>query len=516
MTSSGAPRGRHVVAQGQLEADEVLEHRGDPAAPAVEVEVAEVDAVDLDGAGLGVVEAAEQLGQRGLARAVLADDGQRRPGRDGQVEARRAPARSLARVGEGDVAEADLARRACPSAGPVAAAQRAPPGAIGLAQAQDRGHRGGGAVERPVEAAEGDHADVPTAAWAKATSRPRSRRPSAAASASDQNTTRLAASDQQQAPQHRAAPAGGWPRTAARGAACGGRRSGRWSSPPGRTGAAPWPPAGRPPGGRRTRRRAGPRAPPRCCGPSRPPLSRSSQWVASQAPASTSGAHQAKPNSTTAEARPPSSSTSPAAMKSIEMRQRRAGHAQVEVAGHVQVVGELGVLEVAHARRLDAGLGELGRRARPQAVAEVGADRLVDRGEHLDRTNTTPTKASGPARSSPACTAPTSTPIAMANRAGRRPRATSTTHQATARGRSARGRTAKNFHSGRSRSRRTIDGPPGALGSSRMHRVDQEGSLATMAGATGWSHFSTARCRWAHVCSGDLTRCHDAGARSIR
>ena len=43
--------------------------------------------VDLDRAGRRVVEAAQQLGQRGLAGAVLTDDGHRCAGRDRQVEA---------------------------------------------------------------------------------------------------------------------------------------------------------------------------------------------------------------------------------------------------------------------------------------------------------------------------------------------------------------------------------------------------------------------------------------------
>src|SRR3989442_1046689 len=73
------------------------------------------------------------------------------------------------------------------------------------------------------------------------------------------------------------------------------------------------------------------------------------------------------------------------------------------------------------------------------------------------RTNTIPAKVSGPARWSPRCTAPTSTPIAMANTAGSRPRRTSATHQATARTRSAFGRTPKNVHSLRSRRRRNTD-----------------------------------------------------------
>ena len=88
--------GRHVVAQRQLESNEVLEDRRHPRPPAIEVELAQIDAVDLDGAGLGVVEPAEQLGQRRLAGAVLADDRQRRPGGDRQIEA---VEHRLARVG---------------------------------------------------------------------------------------------------------------------------------------------------------------------------------------------------------------------------------------------------------------------------------------------------------------------------------------------------------------------------------------------------------------------------------
>jgi len=61
-----------VLAERQLEADEVLEHRGEAGAPGVEVDLAQVDAVDLDRAGLGIVEAAEELGERRLPGAVLA------------------------------------------------------------------------------------------------------------------------------------------------------------------------------------------------------------------------------------------------------------------------------------------------------------------------------------------------------------------------------------------------------------------------------------------------------------
>ena len=53
----GAPAGRHVVAQRQLEADEILKHGGRPRAPGGEIELAQVDAVDFDRAGLRVVQA---------------------------------------------------------------------------------------------------------------------------------------------------------------------------------------------------------------------------------------------------------------------------------------------------------------------------------------------------------------------------------------------------------------------------------------------------------------------------
>ena len=107
----GRAGGRDVVAQRQLEADEVLEHRGDARAPGSRVERAQIDAVDLDRAGLRVVEPAQQLGERGLAGAVLTHDRQRRAGGDRQVEAvehrqrRRRDSRS-ARRGSGSRARA--------------------------------------------------------------------------------------------------------------------------------------------------------------------------------------------------------------------------------------------------------------------------------------------------------------------------------------------------------------------------------------------------------------------------
>ena len=64
-----------------------------------------------------------------------------------------------------------------------------------------------------------------------------------------------------------------------------------------------------------------------------------------------------------------------------------------------------------------------------------------------------PTNASGPARESPLCTAPTRTPIAMANVAGSAPRSRRASHHASARPGAAFNRTLKNFHSLRSLTR---------------------------------------------------------------
>ena len=68
------------------------------------------------------------------------------------------------------------------------------------------------------------------------------------------------------------------------------------------------------------------------------------------APPSTSGAHQAKPNSTTAEARPATSSTRPPAMKSIEIDSGGPVMPRSKSRATVRSLGELRVLEVADAR----------------------------------------------------------------------------------------------------------------------------------------------------------------------
>src|SRR4051794_25325376 len=143
----GCAEGCHVVAQGGLVPDEVLEDGGDAAAPVGEVEVAEVGAVDLDGAAGRVVEAAQEVGEGGLAGAVLPDDGEGGAGRDGQVEA--GEDGWAGAVGEGELAEADFVAGQA-GGGSGAGGQVAVFGhAVGEA-VDDRPGAGGG-VEPPVE-----------------------------------------------------------------------------------------------------------------------------------------------------------------------------------------------------------------------------------------------------------------------------------------------------------------------------------------------------------------------------
>src|SRR5262245_6398269 len=52
---------RNVVAERQLKADEVLKNGGDSRSPAVQIEIAEINTIDFDRAGLWIVEPAQQL-----------------------------------------------------------------------------------------------------------------------------------------------------------------------------------------------------------------------------------------------------------------------------------------------------------------------------------------------------------------------------------------------------------------------------------------------------------------------
>ena len=68
--------------QGPL-VPELAEILPDAFAPRIDIERAQVEAVDLNRSALRVVQPAQQFRQRRLARAVLTDDRQRRTGGDG-------------------------------------------------------------------------------------------------------------------------------------------------------------------------------------------------------------------------------------------------------------------------------------------------------------------------------------------------------------------------------------------------------------------------------------------------
>ena len=138
---------------------------------------------------LRVVKAAEELRERGLARAVLPDDRERGSRRNREVEA--IEDRPLVRlVRKREIPDADLVR-GHPAAG--RAPRRSAP--ISAIDASSRNAAPTGcdapssAQLRPPNAIE----LVPTAAVANTTRRARLRLPEAAASASAQNTTPLAA-----------------------------------------------------------------------------------------------------------------------------------------------------------------------------------------------------------------------------------------------------------------------------------------------------------------------------------
>ena len=296
----------------------------------------------------------------------------------------RAPARRRRGIGERDVAEADLARR---QAGGRPRARRAarPAGAIAGSR-RSTAATGAAAPSSAQLSPPNAIIDVPTARLrehddlAERRGGRRRRR-----SRATRTRRTLAADDEQQAPQHRllAQPRRlvlqrVQPRPAR-------RRSGRSSSRPGRTGAAPWPAADRRRAGRRSRRRAARRAPRRCCGRAR----RRSRAAASASRARRRRARAApttrKPNSTTA-AREPADHLDQAAGDEVHRdRQRRAGHPEIEVARHGEVARERRILEVAHARRAHARLGQPVVQPGGGAVAEVGADRLMNRRQDLEQ-----------------------------------------------------------------------------------------------------------------------------------
>ena len=118
----GAPAGATLSRSGSSSRMKSWNTAVTPRSPGGEIELAQIDAVDLDRARLRVVQPAQQLGERRLARAVLADDGERRSGGNREIEV--IEHRRAARVREREIAEADVARRQA-GGGAVAGRQRA-------------------------------------------------------------------------------------------------------------------------------------------------------------------------------------------------------------------------------------------------------------------------------------------------------------------------------------------------------------------------------------------------------
>ena len=96
-----------VFADGVAEKECFLRNEADVAAQGVERELADGAAVDEDGAGLGVVDARDQVDQRRFAGAGGPDDGEAGAGRDAQVDVLK---NRDAVVGEVEIAEFESRR----------------------------------------------------------------------------------------------------------------------------------------------------------------------------------------------------------------------------------------------------------------------------------------------------------------------------------------------------------------------------------------------------------------------
>ena len=96
-----------VLADGAVEQPGVLEDHPERPAQVVAGQLARVDAVDQDAAGVDLVEAHEQVDERRLAGAGRPDDGDRLAGRDVEIEV--VDERLVRLVAERDALEGDRA-----------------------------------------------------------------------------------------------------------------------------------------------------------------------------------------------------------------------------------------------------------------------------------------------------------------------------------------------------------------------------------------------------------------------
>ena len=289
-TSSGAPAGATLSRSGSSKRMKSWKTAVTRARHDVERQVAQIDAVDLDRARLRVVQPAQQLGERRLAGAVLPDDGERRAGGDREIEA--VEDGRAARIREREIAEADLARRHARRPGRVARAASAPAGAIAGSR-RSTAATGAAAPSSAQLSPPNAIIDVPTALCANTTTCAEAQAAVAGGAGERPEHDDVGADDEQQAPEHRLLAQ---PRrlvlqrvqARAAGDEAIDRPVGEAEEPQLLRGRRI---DGEP--DRRSRRRA---ARPRTSSVLRSrqtALSRSSQCVASQAPPSTSGAHQA-------------------------------------------------------------------------------------------------------------------------------------------------------------------------------------------------------------------------------
>ena len=150
LVASGRPK-RDVVGDGAAEQEVLLRHHGDHAAELRLGQVAQRDAVDRDPPLQRVVEARQQPGDRGLARAGRAEQRDRLARRDASDRTRAArPARPGTRTGRRRTAPRRASRRPARGAGS---------GGIGTdgsssSTPDELLQRRGGALERVVELAD--------------------------------------------------------------------------------------------------------------------------------------------------------------------------------------------------------------------------------------------------------------------------------------------------------------------------------------------------------------------------
>ena len=130
---------RDVLAHEELVLVEVLEDDADAAAQLVRVPVAQIAPVEQHAALGRVVEAREQLDERRLAGAVLADEREALAPRHEEIDAAQRPAFGVG-VAEADVLEANalLVEHGAPGAAGDARAALAPAGATGIARYSNR------------------------------------------------------------------------------------------------------------------------------------------------------------------------------------------------------------------------------------------------------------------------------------------------------------------------------------------------------------------------------------------